>query len=203
MNGPGSVTVWLDRLQAGGHRDEAVARLWERYFTHLVARARNHLRGQRAAVDGEDVALSALDGFVRAVEAGRFPKLKDRNDLWAVLLHMTANRARNAVRDENRIKRGGGLRQHQLTAGDSDAAGVAPQALEPDPAEVVALAEEVEHMLTTLGNPVLQRVAVLALEGHTNQEIAAALGKAVATAERKLKRIREIWASAGYAPGET
>ncbi|QJW98170.1 ECF-type sigma factor [Frigoriglobus tundricola] len=192
MRGPGSVTVWLDRLKSGGDRDAAVARLWERYFAQLVGQAHNHLRGKRAAVDGEDVALIAFEGFVRALEAGRFPKLNDRNDLWSVLLRMTANKARNSIRDEYRQKRGGCRVHHQLPDDESDPVAV-PAAPDSDPAEAVALAEGGESLLAALGNAELRRVAILALEGHTNVETAAAIGKAVATVERKLKRIREIW----------
>lgn len=193
-----SVTLWLNRLKAGENRDEAVAYLWTRYFTQLVHQARNHLRSWRTAVDEEDVALSALDGFVRAAEAGKFPKLNDRNDLWPVLLMMTANKAKNAVRDANRDKRGGGMVGHGIATADSDLGGVPVSSGEPDPAEAAILAEGVERLLMVLGESELRRVAVLALEGHTNAEIAAVLGKAVATVERKLKRIREIWAGTGF-----
>jgi DNA-directed RNA polymerase specialized sigma24 family protein len=199
MNSPGSVTVWLDRLRTGGDRDEAVARLWERYFSLLVDQARNHLRGKRTLADGEDVALSAFDRFVRAVESRRFPKLNHRTDLWQVLLRLTANRASNAMRDEGRDKRCGGSAPHKLS--NCDTSGVEVEAPNPDPAEVVALADEVENMLALLGNHELQQIVVLTLEGRTNLEVATAIGKAVATVERKLKRIREIWANKGYGPG--
>jgi DNA-directed RNA polymerase specialized sigma24 family protein len=198
MNGPGSVTVWLDRLKAGEGRDEAVARLWERFFARLVSQARTHLCGRRATGDGEDVALSAFDGFVRSVEAGKFPKLDDRDDLWRVLLMMTGNKAKNAIRDENRAKRGGGWVAYEMAGTDSNAAGVPVASADPDPAEAAALAEGAERLLAALGDAELQRVAVLALEGYTNAEIATTLGKAVATAERKLKRIREIWGGMGF-----
>src|SRR4051794_13628801 len=153
MSGPGSVTVWLDRLKAGD-RDEAVARLWERYFGQLVARARDHLGGRRAVADGEDVALSAFDGLVRAVAAGRFPRLNDRDDLWQVLLVMTARKAANAARDAARLKRGGGQVVGAIgAAGDSGGSGFSVPSSEPDPAEVVALAEGAEAMLAGLGDP--------------------------------------------------
>lgn len=199
MNGPGSVTVWLDQLKAGKSRDEAVTQLWKRYFARLVDQARKHLRSRRATGDSEDAALSAFDGFVRAVEAGKFPKLDDRDDLWQVLLLMTGNKAKNAVRDENRLKRGGGMAIHGLASGDSEPGGLLVGSDEPDPAEAAILAEGAERLLRALGDTELRRVAELALEGYTNAEIATVIGKAVATAERKLKRIREIWSGMGFA----
>jgi len=198
MSGPGSVTVWLDQLKAGANRDEAVAELWERYFSRLVNQARLHLRGRRTMKDEEDAALSAFDGLVRGVEAGKFPRLDDRGDLWRVLLMMTANKARNAVRDENREKRRGGQVAHAIAAADSDPAGVVVPSGDPDPAEVVALAESVGQMLAALGDAELRLVAEMALAGHSNAEIADAIKKVVPTVERKRMRIREIWAAMGY-----
>src|SRR5437763_11236120 len=108
MDDTGSVTIWLGRLKAGD-RDEAVARLWEAYFRRLVGLARGHLKNRpRGPADEEDVALSAFDSFVRAAEAGRFPRLDDRDDLWQVLLVVTSRKAADAVQAEGRLKRGGG-----------------------------------------------------------------------------------------------
>ena len=186
------MTEWLDRLKAGD-RDEAVARLWERYFSQLVCYARRHLAGQRSVDDGEDVALSAFEAFVRALDAGRFPKLEDRTDLWAVLLRMTANKARNAVRDENRERRGGRMAWHEIAETDSGTSGVPVPSADPDPAEAAALAEGAAALLEMLGNGELQQIALLALQSHTNVEIAAAIGKSVAAVERKRRLIRDIW----------
>jgi DNA-directed RNA polymerase specialized sigma24 family protein len=208
--------VWLDRLKAGVDREEAAARLWERYFSQLVRYARRHLEGRRVVIDEEDVALSAFHAFVRASDSGRFPNLHDRTDLWAVLLRMTANKARNAVRDENREKRGGGMVGYGIAETDSAASGVPLPTGEPDPAEAAALAEGTEELLRALDDDELQQVELLArvsrsnaetgelrrivqlsLEGHSNAEIGVRIGKSVATVERKLRRIRNIWAARG------
>jgi WD40 repeat protein len=80
----GSVTHWLGLLRAG----DAVAAqpLWEGYFRRLVGLARARLQGvPRRAADEEDVALSAFDSFCQGAQAGRFPRLADRDDLWQVL----------------------------------------------------------------------------------------------------------------------
>jgi RNA polymerase sigma factor (sigma-70 family) len=190
------VTVWLDRLKAGGHTNEAVNQLFERYFVLLVGSARQHLRNRTPKEDGEDVALAAFDRFVRATAAGRFPKLNDRDDLWRVLLMLTATKAANAVRDENRQKRGG-RKVVSTSAADSDASGLPVPSPEPEPVEAVALAESAERLLNVLGNEELRQIAVLALEGHTTREIARRIGKAVATVERKRRLIRETWTKKG------
>src|SRR3954447_6495601 len=93
MDSPGSVTCWLDGLRLG---DDAAAQwLWEGYFARLVGMARKKLRGRRPrAADEEDVALSAFDSFCRGAEAGRFPRLNDRDDLWQVLVLLYRRRWR-------------------------------------------------------------------------------------------------------------
>ena len=198
MSEPGSVTIWVDKMKAGDH-NEAVTQLWKRYFAQLVTAARNHLRGRRGGVvDGEDVALSAFDGFVRAVAAGRFPKLNDRNDLWQVLLVLAGRKAVNAVRKETRGKRGGGRVVPVSAVEDSEGRGPEPAATEPTPAEAAAVGDVVEELLAALDDALMRQIAVLAWEGYTNEEIAEQADRSRATIERKLKRIREIWTQKGY-----
>src|SRR5262249_10917971 len=84
MVSEGSVTYWLQQLQAGDQT--AAQELWNRYFGRLVSLARSKLRGaSRRAADEEDVALSAFESFCRGAEQGRFPKLLDRENLWCLL----------------------------------------------------------------------------------------------------------------------
>lgn len=101
----GSVTLWIDRLQTGD--PVAAQQLWQRYFRRLVGLARRKLRDlPRRAADEEDVALSAFDSFYRGATEGRFPQLQDREDLWHLLVAITAHKALDLVRREGRQKRG-------------------------------------------------------------------------------------------------
>jgi DNA-directed RNA polymerase specialized sigma24 family protein len=194
MADTGSVTIWLGRLKAGD-RDEAAARLWAAYFRRLVGLARGHLKNRpRGPADEEDVALSAFDSFVRAAEAGRFPRLDDRDDLWQVLLVVTSRKAADAIQAEGRLKRGGGkVIAASAAADDSSAPGPDAAAADPDPAEAAAMAEGFDRLLAALGDDQLKDIAVAKLEGYSNAEIAGRIGKSVATVERKLKLIRELW----------
>lgn len=65
----------------------------------------------RHAANEEDVALSAFASFCRAAEQGRFPSLSDRDDLWKLLVVLTARKAVDLKRHEGRAKRGGGAFQ--------------------------------------------------------------------------------------------
>ncbi len=114
----GSVSRWLGDLKAG---DAAAAQpLWERYFARLVGLARAKLRGARrggAAADEEDAALSAFNSFCAGVACGRFPQLADRDDLWRLLVVITAEgwcpgSARDAPETRRRSRRHG--RRHRL-----------------------------------------------------------------------------------------
>ena len=101
MSIPGSVTHWIAELRAG---DPAAAqKLWERYFSRLVGLARQKLHAlPRRAADEEDVALSAFDSFCRGVEQDRFPHLEDRDNLWQLLVTITARKALDLRRHPGR-----------------------------------------------------------------------------------------------------
>jgi len=191
-----TVSVLLEQLKAGN--PAAAGPLWDRYFARLVALARARLRAAPcAAADGEDVALSAFDSFCRAAGAGRFPQLADRDDLWQVLLVITARKAAALARREGRAKRGGGrvVQASAAGGGDGSAADVLADLAgsEPTPAAAAEVAEECGRLLSLLGDGELRRLAIWKMEGHTNAEIAAKLGKSVPTVERKLARVRQAW----------
>lgn len=196
MSSEGSVSNWLAGLQAGD--DVAAQKLWERYFQRMVGLARKKLQGspQRAA-DGEDVALSAFDSFCRGAEGGRFPQLADRNDLWRLLVVITARKAVDLATYEGRRKRGGGLVRGEEVLQSPDSSGgsldhfVGP---EPTPEFAAQVAEEYQRLLVLLDDDVLRSVALAKMEGYTNEEIAARLGCVPRTVERKLRVIRSLWA---------
>jgi len=101
MCSEGLVTHWFEQLREGD--SVAAQALWERYFPKLVRLAREKLRQVPCRVaDEEDVALSALDSFFHAAREGRFPNLTDRDDLWRLLLQMTAWKVVDMKRRETR-----------------------------------------------------------------------------------------------------
>jgi DNA-directed RNA polymerase specialized sigma24 family protein len=186
-----SVTQWIWALK---HGDQAAAQgLWEAYFRRLVGLAAARLRdAPRRIADQEDVALSAFNSFWQGARAGRFPRLDDRNDLWQILVLITVRKAIDLRNYERRPSRGSGRVQSLslLTREGLEAVG----GNEPTPELAAQLAEGYENLMNQLGDATLQRVATWKLEGHTDQEIAARLGCVTRTVERKLARIRGIWA---------
>jgi DNA-directed RNA polymerase specialized sigma24 family protein len=192
----GSVTALVERLKGGDH--EAARRLWERYYPRLVALARKKLQGaSRRVADEEDAALSAFDSFCRRAERGQFPHLTDRDGLWALLVVLTARKAADQVKYDQRDKRGGGqvrpdseLRAGRVEDGPAVLDGLAGD--DPTPEEAALLAEEVDALLARLTDPAVRQVAVCKLEGHTNTEIAALQGCSVPTVERRLAIVRRL-----------
>jgi DNA-directed RNA polymerase specialized sigma24 family protein len=200
MTPDASVTHWLDLLKAG---DRAAAQpLWERYYRLLVARARSALgSAPRRAGDEEDVALSAFDSFCRGAEYGRFPRLGDRNDLWYILLALTARKAAHLIQHETRARRGGGKVKTEAdlpqTAGDEDFPLARLVSTEPTPAVAAQVAEECRRLLDKLGDDDLRAIAVAQMEGYTVAETAARLGRSERTVARKLVIIRRRWRAEG------
>jgi DNA-directed RNA polymerase specialized sigma24 family protein len=184
-------------LQATG-RSLCFGQGWNAYFARLIAVARSRLRAApRAAADEEDVALSAFDSFCRGAEAGRFPRLDDRDDLWRVLFVITDRKAAGQARREGREKRGGGrvVQVSAVGSGEGSGADVLGGVAAPGPSPEFAaqLVEECERLLSNLNDGKLRQLAIWKMEGFANAEIAEKLSVSVPTIERKLARIRNIW----------
>jgi hypothetical protein len=198
------VTRWIADLKTGG--GEAIDPLWERYFATLVERARVKLRALRTVTapnDEEDVALSAFQSFYQGVREGRFPRLADRDDLWRLLVHLTACKAVDRHRAENRLKRGGTkvFRESQMiAAGSRSGARQSPLeqiiGSEPSPEFAAMVAEEYTRRLDDLGDQTLRRIAQLKLACHSNDEIRRQLGCSLRRVTLKLELIRKKWQQA-------
>ena len=202
MSAADSIANWLVGVKGG---DPAAAQaLWERYFQRLVGLARKRLRGaRRREADEEDVALSAFDSFCRGAAAGRFPQLGDRDDLWRLLVVITARKAADLREREGRLKRGGGKLRGESALSDPAAPhdGGLEQVVggEPTPAFAAEVAEECRRLLDKLGDDELRSIAVWKMEGYSNEQIAERLGRALATVERRLRVIRKLWENDGPA----
>jgi DNA-directed RNA polymerase specialized sigma24 family protein len=191
----GSVTRWIDGLKAGDA--EAAEALWGRYFERLVGLARAKLASARskAVEDEEDAALSALVSLWDGAVDGRFEQLRDRDDLWRLLVVLTARKAQDQRRRQGRQKRGGGVAFVGLAGGDGSRDGTLMEVAgeEPSPEFAAMVAEEYARRIDELEDETLRQVASMRLEGYSNDEIAARLGCVTRTVERKLDLIRKVW----------
>jgi DNA-directed RNA polymerase specialized sigma24 family protein len=197
MSSQGSVSRCLADLKTGD--EVAACEVCERYFDQLVRLARKKLRvASRRVADEEDVVVSVLDSLCRGARRGRFPLLTDRDDLWRLLVVLTARKAANQIKHEGRQKRGGGKVRGESAFDRADFMerergidGVIDKA--PGPATIGELKEEFQKLLAALGDETLQQIAIRSMEGYTNQEIATMLKRSLSSINRKLNRIRELW----------
>ncbi|TWU50821.1 ECF sigma factor [Rubripirellula tenax] len=185
-----NVSHWIDLVKAG---DSAAAnQIWQHYFDRLVRAVRARLYGQNRAVsDEEDIVLSVFDSFYVAAEKGRFPDLSDRDDLWRLLLRMSARKVVDKRRRDKRQRRGGNVQVHSLGQSGDDGNLIEAIGDEPSPEMVLMMQESVAEFFSHLGVGQLSDLAGAKLEGYSNAELAERFGCSERTIERRLHLIRE------------
>ena len=179
-----SVTRWIRALEAD--RASAVGPLLDTYFAQLVQLARKRLRGLpgMAAYD-EDVALRAFHSLCQRIRDPARPlQLEGRDDLWRLLAIRTMSRAIDLIRRHKPGEVPGAHEVEQLLA------------REPTPEEAAEMADECRRLLHQLDQPELRQIALLKVEGYTDEEIAARLDCVPRTVRRKVQRIRLLWQGA-------
>lgn len=188
---PGSVTRWIELLTSGD--PAAVEFLWRRYFQRMVRLANSRVRRlSGAAADGEDVALSAFQGFCAAARRGDFPELDDRESLWRVLVTCTLNRSRNLAARASAQKRSQPLQQISLSEAQHE------QTRGKDVvAELVDASDQLLFLLQLLDREdatgELRQIALWKLEGMSNEQIARQLKRRTSLVGQKLRLIRLLW----------
>jgi DNA-directed RNA polymerase specialized sigma24 family protein len=185
-----SVSDWVRDLQHGD--PDAVPKLWQRYQADMERRARSQLHNApRGLANPQEVAHEAFVAFCTAALRGRFPRLRDRDDLWCVLADLVKKKAVDLWRREP------GCQPLPEPAGSNGHGPLEAVAPEPPPDVVLMFRELIERLFARLDAEaeLLTVVARLKMEGRSNQDIAAVLGRRERTVERKLQRIRVIWES--------
>ena len=192
-----SVTQFIHLLRDGDPK--AATPIWNHFYARLVTLANKKLKSRvRRTVEGEDVAQSVFDSCFRAVQEGRVPDLKNRDNLWALLVRITERKAANTNRNLTTLKRGGGNVSGEsvfLCKSESFSPGIAGVAGdEPTPEFVAMFAEEVDNRLQGLPEDSRQIVSLM-LEGYKQNEIAQKTGFSLAKVERKIGMIRKQWSA--------
>jgi RNA polymerase sigma factor (sigma-70 family) len=190
-----SIDLWVQLASAGDQT--AQTELWDRFFPQLLRLARTRLQGRALRIgDEEDVVISVFQSFFRGAEENRFPDLRGRDNLWRLLSRMTQRKAIDWLRHTQRLKR--------LSLGESAIAhGDTPLSMADLPGntrnpmlEVIAI-EECRRLMEIL-SPELRLIVMLKFDGFTNQEISFQQKCSLATIERRLKLIREIWSDSEH-----
>lgn len=194
MSNDHSVTRLVQQLgsSSDGDTQKAAREIWKRYLPAILELAKKRLSPQvRRREDEEDVAQSMFKSFCARQQRGEF-NIKDRNDLWRLLITIVVNKARNVANHHRRGKRSIG-REHVDADDRAPAANLLPDQ-DPTPADAAVLVEELEQRLSVLPAD-LRQIAQWKLEGFSNEEIAGPerLDCAIRTVERKLMAIRKLW----------
>jgi len=181
--------------------EAAIEKLWKQYYPALIKLANQKLAQMgvpQRAVDGEDVAASALASFFRAIQKDRFSELKDEDGLFALLKTMTFRKVIDRIRQTSALKAGGGKVRGESafsdSGGSSPSFGIANVPGDaPSPEWIAVMEEECNELFARLEDDKLRTIVGLKLEGYSNQEIATLSNCSVATIERRLNLIRSIW----------
>ena len=176
-----TVTKWIAALRQG---DEASAKkLWNHYFQRLMNFARSRMGAVTTAVyDEEDAAISTFRVLCENLKAGKYPDIADGDEFWRLMLTVAVRKISRRIEYESAAKRNGG--SVQLERIDESLA------ITKDSSQV---AVEYEELLSKLNDPNLERVAILKLDGYTNEEIATTINRTRRTVQRMLDLIRDLW----------
>lgn len=176
-----SITRWIRSLQKG--QDSAFGPLLDAYFDRLVQLARKRLQSiPGGTAYDEDVALRSFYSLCMRIRDPHRPlELSNRDDLWRLLATRTISRAIDLIRRHKPGEVPGAHEVEHLLTRD------------PTPAEAAEMADECQRLLDLLDQPELRQIALLKVEGFTDEEIAAKLQCVPRTIRRKVQRIRLLW----------
>jgi RNA polymerase sigma factor (sigma-70 family) len=178
--------VLLERFRAGD--DRAAEEIFARYFHRLTALARSRLAPRVARrTDPEDIVLSVYRSFFVSAREGRFV-LGSGGDLWRLLAAMTKHKLLRQIRSQSAGRRSVDA---ELPLDRVDSAHFVKRVHEPTPEEAVALADELERVLSLLDS-FGRRVFELRLQGLQLAEIAADTGRSERSVRRMLAQIRGL-----------
>ena len=191
------VTLWLEELRDS--EDDAARKLWNHFVVELCSQARKKLSpATRRVYDEEDAVQSAFRSVCVGISSGRFPDLKDRNGLMALLLVITTRKVVRRHEHDGRQRRDVSRNISDMIFSGSTSStspfGLDQYAsLEPTPEFAAEFVETCETLFHNLDNHLLQNVVTLRLEGYTDAEIAKQLSCSRRTVQRKLELIRRHW----------
>lgn len=195
MDSENSITKYLSALKRG--EPDASQKIWELFFKRLVVLARKKLASSpKRWSDEEDIVQQAFANFFVQVQAGRFPRLNNRDDLWQILAMLVDRRSTDQIRKLLAPKAGGGKVRGEsaFVVGGSEYGGINLIADDLPTSDLAAeFVEELDFRLRAFTNDDYRQIAILKLQGYRNREIAEQIKSSLRTVERCLQHIREKW----------
>jgi DNA-directed RNA polymerase specialized sigma24 family protein len=199
MSSVGSLTLCIHHLRSPDcrQRDEAARVIWERFSSRLQLLVRRHLDNRiRRREDEQDILQSMYSSFCLGQFEGMTPP-SSREELWKLLVRITmckvVNTAHRHMAARRDVRRESGTQREKSGASES----LFPQwmlehvdSAQPSPEEKVIVLEELERLLKGLSEE-LRQIVLWKLDGFTNAEIAATIGRTVRCVELKMQLIRK------------
>jgi RNA polymerase sigma factor (sigma-70 family) len=182
-------TTFVQGLIAGD--DQAYLRFWNEYGQRLNAVARNQFpTGLKRRLAPEDIVQSTCRSFFHRVTTGKL-QLSDSESLWRLLCAITLNKTRMKQRFHLAQRRAINQEQTQdLLSPEGSFTINEPTSQDQLPDEAVMFTEQLENIMNLLDDTE-RSILQLKLEDHTNDEIAARVGRSARTVRRVLTRLQE------------
>ena len=129
------------------------------------------------------------------MKEGKLKQSQEYDDLWPLLATITNRKANDRLKSERAAKRSSpsepvDTKSKQLKD-NSRLSKIADPEMGPEVRALVA--EQCSRLLESLGDPELEQIVVMKLDGYTNDEVAVQLGRTRRTIQRMLSLIREKW----------
>jgi hypothetical protein len=192
----GSFTLRIGILRTDAAVEVAARHLWDRCFERRVSLSLARLLTKpRGPVDEKVVAPTAFDSIFPAAVSGCYPLLRRRDDLWRLLVSITANKADDRVKHEQELRRDGEkVVSERALDGSADAQSHAlaqPAGREPSPEFAALVAEQCRRLPQAHCDDTLSRVVLSRMERHVNGEIARRFRYGLHTIARRLDLINK------------
>jgi DNA-directed RNA polymerase specialized sigma24 family protein len=197
----GSLTTRIQHLRSPDvrQREEAARVIWDHFEGRLRSLVRRHLDNRiRRREDEQDILQSMYASFCHGQLEGKACP-GSRQELWKLLVRITLCKVVNTANRHLAARRD--VRRERAPAGARDDSAHFPRwmldhvdRMQAGPDEKLVAIEEFERLLQALPED-LRRIILWKLDGFTNAEVAAMLGRTVRCVELKLQLIRKRLAS--------
>ncbi len=179
------------QFQVAPFDDQTAAEIWNKYFERLLRFATTQMRGMpKIASDEEDITLSVLKSVCLSIRDGRISEIDEDTRLWKLLVVICKRKIANQYAYQRRGKRDVSKSQ---SIDDDSALLHELQSKEILPDLFSEFNERLENLFGQLEKEPLKKIALLKIQGYTNEEIAHNMECSLSTIERKLRVIRSIW----------
>jgi DNA-directed RNA polymerase specialized sigma24 family protein len=197
MSSVGSLTLCIHHLRSPDcyQRNEAARIIWERFAAPLQALVRRHLDSRIRRREDEDDILQSMYACLCSGQLEGKAAPASREELWKLMARITMCKVVNTAH-RHRAARRDVRRERAEPAGSAGQNSLFPRWMlehiaraEPSPEEKLIVVDELHRILQGLTEE-LRQIVLWKLDGFTNAEIAAMIGRTPRCVELKMQLIR-------------